>query len=362
MDALCQWTSEKRTKETLLALMKRPAPSQMGADLRGRYIEETLRQWGTLNHDGVAWHRDWKGTGNGVLQLGDSNAVPIWFLAHWDTIGFMVGPYQEEMGYRLTPFFHHFMTSGQEPGIVFGYSESTGEVGVVTKGTIIGGDPAYFRPKDQDVELVPGMRVAFDCPAEDLGSGFLRGQLDDALGCAAQMLAAGFLADKGGVPALFAFTDEEEGPVATGTTSFSRGSARLIHRLPPPQAAFVSDCHRVGANGQGPQMGDGALACEFASAAKGGVTPPWLWVETMRYMKQYQRWVKLHVNTHGSCSRSDCIRLMEVTPNILLWSAAAPGGRHFHGGANTCSISDVAHLARAMVLAALWARDYPWPE
>jgi hypothetical protein len=151
-----------------------------------------------------------------------------------------------------------------------------------------------------------------------------------------------------------ALTDEEEGVLATGNTSFSRGMQRLIARMPPPACAIVSDLHTVPAQSA---LGHGASFCEYASHTKGAVTPPWLY-ETLRdCAKNTAPDISLLAHT-SNVSRSDDVSLMQVTPNVMLCGVPAVG-RHYAEGADVVSSFDVAQLARTLVLLVL-AAQHDW--
>lgn len=351
LTALESWITPELAARTMIAIANTPAPSQTPAWTRGPVITSLLKNWEVLSRPNVQWTANFQGTGNGVIALGPHAKKTIWVLAHWDDISYLIGP-REGDKFALTPFHFHTMDDGTMPGLVLGYDVQSDTYEVVGRGTIVGGKQPWFIPQG-DLHLRPGWRVVFDDPARDLGDGIFSGQMDNAAGCAGILLAAAFLSQFDDINAIICFTDEEEGPVAVGNTAFSRGSRRLIDLYPTPDIAIVADSQTVKPGELGPQMGDGALIREYASQARGGVTPPWLYERIRDLSLTIKPHVLLHENIYGGLGRSDCISVMQKTPNVVLCGTAVTGRHYRNQEGYCCSAVDVAHLARSIVVISL---------
>jgi hypothetical protein len=227
------------------------------------------------------------------------------------------------------------------------------------------GDRLLFTP-DAPVPLERGSRVIVAPRTRLLEDGGLTGSLDDAFGCAALALAAAAIApyEPG---ALFAFTDEEEGPVSNPNLTFARGSARLVHRVPSaelPKLAIVVDSHEAEemADGPGPSTlrpGDGASFGEAASRARGGITQPVLYGflrDLAASLEPHD--IHLRENRDGYFSRSDCVPLMLATPNLALIGYLL-AHRHFDG-LPRAHPDDLVHLARSVAALVLVAQSARW--
>jgi hypothetical protein len=341
------WITAQRAGEVVQAFADTPAPSQVAAWTRGPVVERFLRHWGAPQG---AWQANYRGTGNGVLRIGSGARRPIWIVAHWDVISFLVGERTGE-AYALVPFHHHVMTEeGSQPGAAVRYDPGAGTYGVVARGTITGGERPTFR-SDDGVALGAGDRIVYDTATRWLDDDLLEGQMDNAAGCAAALLATAFLARLGDVEVVTCFTDEEEGPVALGSTAFARGSPRLLHHLPHPDVAIVVDHHTCETQETAP-LGRGALIREYASHARGAVTPPWLYASLRRLADEHAEHLTLHEDARAEANRSDCVVMMQVTPNVILCGPPVVG-RHYRSGPYVCSAFDVAHLARSLVMMAM---------
>jgi putative aminopeptidase FrvX len=357
LDALEAWATAERAADALRRLAETPAPSQTAAWTRGPVVGEHLAAWNVLDRDHATWDANFEGTGNGVLQMGRGRRKRVWMVAHWDTISFLVGPETRE-GFSLVPFFLHVMESGSHRGCALEYDEATGAYEVMARGSIVGAREPWFVP-DGDARLRPGMRVVFDSPPECLGGHVWSGELDNAAGCAAVLLAGAFLSAFDDLDVMICLSDEEEGPVAVGNTAFSRGSRRILDHFEAPDLAIIADIHSLPEHGPGPRLGDGALVREYASRARGGVTPPWLYGRVTRLASELRPHVLLHENRYGDLGRSDCISVMHKTPNVVLCGVAASGRHFLHGVADRCSAFDVAHLARSLVAICVDAHSTP---
>lgn len=346
IEDLLQWATPSLAAEVLKSFADTPSPSQTASWTMGPIVESYLKQWNLTSY---SWEPNFKGTGNGVLSIGESNNFPVWILAHWDVISFLIQD-QLENGYRLIPFHHHMMMDGNQPGLALRYNLQKQEYEVISNGVITGGEHPVYHPNDS-VELRPGDRIAYHTPVEALSETVFTGQMDNAPGCTGALVAGAILSKMEGVSVRICFVDEEEGPVSKGNTAFARGSRRLLHHLPPPHTAIVVDHHTVAKGNTNPHMGDGALIREYASQARGGVTPPWLYTRILELARIYSETVSLNQNQFADVSRSDCVSMMEATPNVILCGPPTVG-RHYVDGVYKCSSYDVAHLARSLALIA----------
>lgn len=353
-DALLQWATPDNAADVLTRLANTPAPSQTPAWTRGEVVSHWWAEVAPASHNinrDAAWNMNFQGTGNGVLQVGE-HPHKVWLVAHWDTISYLIAAKKGD-AYELVPFCLHTKKHGHERAAVLGYNPDKRAYEVVAKGILHGGEVATFVPGNASINLRAGQRVVFDTPVQALGDDLYSGQFDNAAGCAAVLLAAAFLT-RFEVSFLAALTDEEEGVLATGNTSFSRGMRRLIMRIPPPDNAIVSDLHTVS---QQADLAQGASFREYASQTKGAVTPPWLY-ETLHDLTKNTTPDISFTEQTSNVSRSDDVSLMYTTPNVMLCGVPAVG-RHYAEGADVVSSYDIAHLARALVLLVLAAqRDW----
>jgi putative aminopeptidase FrvX len=341
------WITPRRAGEVLQAIADTPAPSQVAAWTLGPIVERFLTAWDVPQ---TSWDANFQGTGNGVLRLGTSSRRPVWILAHWDVISFMVGQ-RDGNTYTLVPFHHHLMFDGSQPGAALRYDLAARAYDIVARGTIEGGTRPTFECGDA-VPLRSGDRIFYDTPVRWLDEDRLQGQMDNAAGCAGVLLAAAFLSRLRDVEAVVCFVDEEEGPVAPGNTAFARGSPRLVGTMPHPDVAIVVDTHTLEQDEEPFGLGKGALLREYASQARGAVTPPWLFESVRQLAADHAGHVELYENARTGRSRSDCITMMRITPNVILCGAPCIG-RHYARGPYVCSAFDVAHLARSLVMLAM---------
>ncbi|CAN5794088.1 hypothetical protein BH23DEI1_BH23DEI1_16400 [soil metagenome] len=344
---MTEWITPQRAGEVVQALADVPAPSQVAAWTRGPLVGRFLRDWGAPQG---AWDPNLNGTGNGVLRIGSGARRPVWVLAHWDTISFLVAGRDGE-AYALVPYHHHVMPQEEsQPGAAVRYDPVAGAYGVVARGTITGGERPTFRSVDA-TPLGAGDRIVYDTPTRWLDDDRLEGQLDNAAGCAGALLATAFLARIPDVEAVTCFVDEEEGPVALGSTAFARGSPRLLHHLPHPDVAIVVDHHTCEAE-ETATLGRGASIREYASHTRGAVTPPWLFASLRHLAQEHADHLALREDARAQANRSDCVVMMQVTPNVILCGPPVVG-RHYRSGPYRCSAFDVAHLARSLVMMAM---------
>lgn len=339
-----EWATPELAAEVLDVFMKTPSPSQIASWTMGPVVDGFLNSWNIQNY---TWDANYKGTGNGILTIGNPNEISVWIIAHWDVISFLIKK-EIHNGYELIPFHKHMMLEGLQTGQVLRYDLNKKKYFVICKGTIIGGEIPIFRP-DQEIDLRSGDRVLYNTPINNISEHLYSGPMDNEPGCAGALMAGAILSRIKGMNARICFVDEEEGPVTLGNTAFARGSRRLLRFLPPPALAIVVDHHTVSGKSENPHMGKGALIREHASDASGGVTPPWIYETVRELAKQYAPHICLNENIYADVSRSDCIAMMEVTPNIILCGPPTVG-RHYSDGIYKCSTFDVAHLARSLVM------------
>lgn len=345
-----EWATPDLAAEVLKEFMATPSPSQIAPYTLGPVVDKLLKKWKIQNY---IWDANFKGTGNGVLSIGNQKEASVWIIAHWDVISFLIKK-EIDQGYELVPFHEHMM-EGSQPGQVLRYVLKKKKYSVICKGTIFGGENPVFRP-DEKITLRSGDRVLYDTPVSKISGHLYSGPMDNEPGCAGALIAGAILSRIPGVNVRICFVDEEEGPVAIGNTAFARGSRRLLRYLPPPELAIVVDHHTVSGKSENPHMGKGALIREYASEARGGVTPPWLYETVRELAKLYKPFICLNENVYADVSRSDCVSMMEVTPNIILCGPPTVG-RHYADGIYKCSSYDIAHLARSLVMIAHYFQD-----
>lgn len=340
----------------LKAVSETAAPFQTVAHTRGRVIERLLREDDVLSHDDIRFDRNFEGTGNSVLLSGrEPRKKAIWLLAHLDTITYLTQPGTPER-VPLQPICYHMMEPGQRPAVAIEYELDLGDYKVAASGVIEVQDrdsAPEFVPNEPQA-LPPGIRVCFQADLEwDRDTGKITGNLDDAAGAVALLIAFKFLVQYG-LEIMLGLTDEEEGPVGTGSQSFSRGGARLVSLFAPPQLAIVSDIHEAVSmyGGQGPStfdIGDGASFAPYASNGVGAVTPASLY-RLLRELSDelHEVGIGLNENKDGYVSRSEDINALIRTPNVALVGFLGKN-RHFQRGPEQANLNDLVDLAKAAV-------------
>ena len=341
---LVEWVTHDLALEVLTLFSDTPGPSQIASWTKGPIVSKFISDWKLEN---VFWDPNFKGTGNGILRIGDNPDPQIWILAHWDTISFLIGP-EVDGKYELIPFHHHLKMNGSERGLVLRYNLIEKKYTVISNGTIYGGEVPHFRP-DDPIKLRSGDRIVYHTPVKKVKDSTYEGQFDNSPGCAGALLAAAILCKIPGISALICFVDEEEGPVVVGNTAFARGSRRLLHHTTPPKIAIAVDLHTVAHGNENPHLGHGALYKEFASQTSGGVTPPWLYESVRELAKSHLPNISLNENIYANVSRSDCVSIMDLTPNIILCGPPTVG-RHYINGPYLCSTNDIIHLGRSLAM------------
>ena len=319
------------------------------------------------------FHRNYLSTGNVGLELGSEQRKPAWAMAHLDIISFLTGEYRDGR-YELTPFCSIRNGPGAREALALVFDAEHGEMRPAATGKLIieeGDRRSLFFATEQD-DLLPGTRVVYATDAEwDEASGIVYGCVDNAASCVSLLLAAMVLSLYE-AEALLLLTDEEEGPVTLGNQAFSRGSARLLHRVTPdqlPNLITVSDIHEdIVDLAQGTlnverfeqQAGKGAVFGSHAFHAAGGVTPPSL----MHFQHELSRYLQGHGirlrSNSGFISRSDCVSAMMATQHIAL--LGFPGAFSHFADTPRAHIDDIVDLAKVLVVYLLLAQSPAWRE
>ena len=349
-----------RVLRYLTALADAPAPSTAASAMRGPVLRDLLHADGVKFGAGVEIDFNFGNTGSTVMSTGRRDgAARLWYFAHLDTISYLVQPRSGDR-YALVPFCYHLTREGSRPARVYRYELARAAFTVCAEGELISeaGVP-YFRPYDEMSVLRPGDRVVPVTTARSTADGHFIGHIDNAGGVAALAVAAPALA-QAGVHAMLAFPDEEEGPLGAGSQIMGRGGSRIVGPLPPPDLAIVADVQQAGGGLEttapvGPlnstRLGKGAVLSEFASLARGAVTPPPLY-ELARFWaaRMVEAGVKVQESNNAYTSRSDDVSVLLKTPNILL--LGFPGfDRHFDNAEPTANLFDIVDLAKALVYA-----------
>ena len=351
-----------RVRRYLSALVDTPAPSTAAGAMRVPVLNSLLAADGAFDGGRLRLDPDFGGVGSPVIFTGSAGTEkPFWAFAHLDTISYLVQP---EQGSRtpLVPYCVHLMHDGECAANAYRYDFDSNCYRVLAEGKIesSGGSP-FFRSTSREIQLRPGDRIAPISSFRNLEGGLFTGLLDNAGGVAALAVAAPVLAEAG-VEAMLAFPDEEEGPVGAGNQTMCRGSARIASLLPPPKLAIVADVQQGGGDPDADtrggvenstRLGGGAVLSEFASLARGAVTPFGLY-GAARHMADVIAGfgVRVQESNNAYSSRSDDVSVMLKTPNVLL--LGYPGfNRHFDRGLPRAHLDDVTNLAKAIVYASV---------
>ncbi|SFQ03549.1 M20/M25/M40 family metallo-hydrolase [Tranquillimonas alkanivorans] len=333
------------------ALSDAPAPSGVASLMRTPVLRALLEEDGALGGR-LALEANYGGTGAAALATGSGAESGLWYIAHLDTISYLVHPAQGGR-HPLVPFCYHLTGHGKRPAQALRYDLEAGAFVVVAEGVLLSdGDGPSFVPSG-DEHLRPGDRVVPMAPFETGQNGLLTGHFDNAGGVAALALAAPVLAEIGS-DAFLAMPDEEEGPAATGNQSISRGSARLLAAAPAPRFSVVVDMQQTAAEGNcGPDgagvPGAGAVLSEFSSLARGAVTPPPLYSAVREFARNLDaRGATVKETSNLYTSRSDDVSVMQRNSDIVL--LGFPGAdRHFDTAYPTAHLDDLVSLSRALV-------------
>ena len=335
----------------LRALSDTPAPSGAASLMRTPVLRSLLSEDGSLSGQ-LTLTADYRGTGAAALSSGTGAESGLWYVAHLDTISYLVHPACDGR-YPLVPYCYHLTERGERPAQALRYDLATGAFGVVAEGVLVsdGDGPSFVA--DGAEPLRPGDRVVPIAPFEIGPDGLLTGHFDNAGGVAALALAAPVLAEIG-CDAFLPMPDEEEGPAATGNQSIGRGSARLVAAAPAPRLSVVVDMQQTAAEGnRGPdgagRPGAGAVLSEFSSLARGAVTPPPLYSAVREFTRNLgARGATVKETSNLYTSRSDDVSVMLRNPDIVL--LGFPGAnRHFDSAYPTAHLDDLVSLSRALV-------------
>lgn len=366
-DRLDRHVTAERADRYLGALEAVPAPSQTVGWTRVPVVERLLREDGLLGAPDVGWEPNVAGSGNAALTLGRrARAKRVWWLAHLDQISYALDP-GDHPTYPLVPLCFHMQQGGRRPALAVGHDPATGSYAVRARGEIVvEGDSVAFHA-DAPEPLGPGVRVVYDPRyAWDRATGALVGQLDDTVGCAAMLLAAGVLRHDP-VELLVGLTDEEEGAPGDANQSFCRGGRRLVRAFAPPDLAIVADVHESEAMLRGPgprglRPGDGAVFAERSSHGRGTVTPPHLYAfQQALGAALAERGIRLRENWGGYVSRSEDINATILTPNIALVGFLC-SNRHYATDRPRARMDDLLDLARVLACYTLLVHSDLWPR
>jgi putative aminopeptidase FrvX len=365
-DLLAEVITPERAFDVFKSIADTYAPTLTVRFTRGPVVEALLQEAKSqkLCGENLTFHRNYLSSGNVALQFGSKPRKPVWSMAHLDIISFLTGERENER-YPLTPYCEARQTTGVRPALALNFSPDTGTMQTIGQGWLHSTDEGHFFETDVK-DLPPATRVVYASEASwDKESGMIYGTIDDAFGCAALILAAMVLAHYD-VEAMIVLTDEEEGVVGVGNRAFSRGSARLLNRIPAeqlPDLITITDLHEevtdlAQGNLDQARFGQGSLFAGFASGARGGVTAPQL-LYFQRELAQYlaTQGISLQENA-GYVSRSDCVSAMMATPNVAL--IGYPGAYSHFIDTPRGHIADLMHLAKVMTIYILVAQSQAW--
>lgn len=365
----------ERAADVFVRLADTHAPSLTSRHTRGPVIREILEKEAAYKAGLVRYEKNLWGTGTVALETGSAVRKHIWLMAHLDTISYIVLR-KEGARFRLIPLCYHQIREGRRAARALCYSPATGALETCAVGDIVSeasGEQVYF---ETDAQALPhGARIVYHSEArvnpETLA---LAGNIDNAFGCAAVVLATVCLAalrtsDTQVAPELLAvFPDEEEGVTATGNQAFCKGSARLLNRTPleaVPNLVMVSDVQEGKDMSDGPgatgiRLGEGATYTAGSSRGKGAAVPPAL-LSFQEELSDFlsPRGISMKANRDGYSSRSDDVSVMMYTPNVALIGFLGTD-RHFDQGIPQAHLADLMHLARIMVVYTLIAQDERW--
>lgn len=341
-----------RLARYLGALADTPAPSGAASLMRAPVLRSLLEVDGALAGDRLRLDANHEGTGAVTLSCGSGVRSGLWFVAHLDSISYLVQPAQGGR-HPLVPFCYHLTDAGERTARALRYDLAAGTFVVCAEGRLVSEGGTPFFVADDGTVLLPGDRVVPVTPMAAREDGLLTGHFDNAGGVAAMAVAAGALARSGG-SAFFAMPDEEEGPAATGNQSMSRGALRLLAAAPAPRMTFVIDMQQTAAEGNaGPDgagvPGAGAVLSEFSSRARGAVTPPHLYAAVRAFAAGLDALgATVRATSNLYTSRSDDVAVMQRSPGIVL--LGFPGAdRHFDTALPSAHLDDFVSLSRALV-------------
>jgi putative aminopeptidase FrvX len=357
----------ERVRRYLAELCDTPAPSTAASALRVPVLKRLLRADGVLDEPRLHLRENFEKTGSTAILTGAPDLhKPLWYFAHLDTVSYLIQPRAGDR-YPLVPFCYHLMSDGVRPGRAYRFDLSSNRYTLVAEGEIISDQGnAFFCPKPADTHLRPGDRIVFFAPFRKTDGGGFVGHMDNAGGVAALAVAAPVLA-RAGVECLIALPDEEEGPPGAGNQVMGRGGSRIVNLMPTPDLAIIADVQQAGGEPDADtrsgvenssRLGSGAVLAEFASLARGAVTPPHLYALAQRFAAAVAEVdVTIQESNNAYTSRSDDVSVLLKTPNILL--LGFPGfNRHFDRGEPRANLHDVVQLAKSLVYASALATLY----
>jgi hypothetical protein len=355
--------SETTLWSVLRAVADTHAPSQTVADTRAPVLAHLFK---LLGAERLTFERNYMNSGAAVAFVGDSTPAPqILVLAHADELSYLSADQSavETSGRYPLEAFGSDRAVDAHAAIALRWNREQQRLSCVARGEIrrtpvdvvkgeirrTAGDVErplpVFVPTSGSMEL--GDRCVYHHPLTLDDRGLLRGSLDNAAGVSACVLAATALSRmRTPVSVAFAFPDEEEGP-AIDNIGFSRGARRLLRKLEPTVACVNVDGHDLS---PGSHLGGGAVFALRSSHFRGAVTPPRLWSDMKEVAARLAGDGVRLVANGGYVSRSDDVAAAEALANVILlgYPISDP---HFNHAAPSAAISDLTHLARAMVSA-----------
>ena len=358
----------ERIRHYTFAIADTPAPSTAAAAMRTPVLKRLLADDHALGQHGLHLKENFENTGSTIVLTGDDRPrKPLWYFAHLDTISYLIQPRQGSR-YPLVPFCYHLIETGTRPARVYRYELTSNRYEVVAAGRLISENKEpFFQADDTDVAIRVGDRVVMTAPCRELnGHGDFVGHVDNAGAVAALAVAAPVMA-RTGIEAMLAFPDEEEGPRGAGSQVMGRGGTRIVDLLPAPDIAIVADVQQAGGGSDADtrggvenstRLGQGAVLAEFASLARGAVTPPHLYALAQYLIPTLSKLgVPIQESNNAYTSRSDDVSVLLKTPNILLLGFAG-FNRHLDKGEPRANLHDLVSLSKAMIYYAAIAPIY----
>jgi hypothetical protein len=320
IDELAPLVDEQITPERILkyltALANAPAPSTTSSFIRAPILHKLLEEDGFFSRGNVEFHGNYRSTGNTVVLTESKAQAEIWYLAHLDTLSYLVQP-KRDQAYPLVPFGYHLAEDGAREAEVLRFVLERERYETVAHGLIVtaGSHPSFVPHDAMAPALIPGDRVIYTAPLHyDPKTQNLTGHLDNAGAAAALAVAANVLAEAN-VSAVLGFPDEEEGPEGSGNFIIGRGGIRLLEHFPTPALIVVADVQQAGGNSSlsdtrgglenSTYMGGGAVLAEFSSLGRGAVTPPHLYALATQLGKRL-RSHGVHIQeSNNACNAQD---------------------------------------------------------
>ena len=118
----------------LKAIAEIPAPSTAAAALRTPQLRQLLADDGALDLPGLHLHASFADCASSVILTGSPDRhKPLWYMAHLDTLSYLVQPRAGER-YPLVPFGYHLMTGGSRMAWAWRYDLASNRYRVVADG------------------------------------------------------------------------------------------------------------------------------------------------------------------------------------------------------------------------------------